>query len=205
MFALSALLWSTIAPAWGGTAVLAASAGRDFPTAQYWTGLDLSLHPDGERGWAPMGRVAPGWGFADEFGLLHLEAGVTWVIPREGKQELVRLGAVASALGAAPVDRDLPLEFTETEQGRHLGIVPGIEALVEFEYPGERPFVFGVRGGIQSVSSNYLCDQPDEVEGCLTWTPGFMGGFYGRGPVLDWLYLEALIGPSPRLTVGYPF
>ena len=59
--------------------------------------------------------------------------------------------------------------------------------------------MFGARGGVQSASSNYLCPTPDAVEDCLAWFPAFTGGFYGRGAPVKWLYLEALVGPSPRI------
>lgn len=199
MCALLALMLS-VAPAQAGEIVLGAAGGRDFPTDQFWTGIQAAAHPDGEDKWSGMGRLMLGWGFADDFPMAQVEAGFLGAVPHPG--ETVRLGIVASAEIVATRYR-LPLEFSDVD--RHVGLIPGIELLVEFEFFDERPFVFGARGGVQSASSNYLCPTTDEVETCLVWFPAFVGGFYGRGAVTDWLYLEALIGPSPRIAIGYPF
>jgi len=183
-----------------GEILLGAAAGRDFPTDQFWTGVQASIVPDKVTKWGGIGRLAIAWGFADEFPISQIEAGFVGAIPHVG--ETVRLGVVASAEVVATHYR-LPIEFAVPD--RHIGMVPGVEVLVEFEFFDERPFVFGARGGVQSSSSNYMCPTPDDIETCLVWFPAFVGGFYGRGAVTDWLYLEALIGPSPRIAVSYPF
>lgn len=190
-------LWE---PALAGEIVLSAAGGRDFPTDQYWTGLQASVHADGQRKWAGTGRLAVGWGFADAYPLAQIEAGVLRALPRDG--EIVRVGVIASTNIVATRYR-LPLELADAD--RHVGLVPGLELAVEFEFFDEKPFVVGARGGVQSASSNYLCPTTDDVEDCLAWYPAFTGGFFGRGLVAKWLYVEALVGPSPRVAIGAPF
>jgi hypothetical protein len=197
---LLALLLGSI-PASAGAIVLSPTIGHDFATDQFWAGLDFALHADGMRNVVPVGRITPGWAIADSRPMLFAEGGVAFALPREGA--IVRLGAVVNGtLLDAPYR--LPWELRDKEEA-HLGIIPGMALLLEFEFGEERPFVFGARGGVRSSSSNYLCRVPDDVEHCLAWYPGFTGGFLGRGAVTDWLYLELLIGPSPYLAVGYPF
>jgi len=197
---LLALLLASV-PASAGALVLSPLVGRDFATDQFWAGLDFALHADGMRKVAPVGRITPGWAMADSRPMLFAEAGVAVALPHDGA--IVRLGAaVNGTLFNAPYR--LPMELRD-EEDAHLGIIPGVELLLEFEFGEARPFVFGARAGVRSSSSNYLCQDPHDIENCLAWYTGFSGGFLGRGAITEWLYLELLVGPSPHLTVGYPF
>jgi len=200
MSALLALLL-TLTPARAGEIVIGASAGRDFPTDQFWTGPELSLYPDGEGKWGGMLRVHPGWGFADGYPFLSLEGGVEHGVPVEGAEHL-RVGLVASTQVVSETYR---LPITLAQGARRWGLIPAVEALVEFEFYTERPLIVGLRGGVGATSSNYLCTQPDQIDECLTWLPGFTGGFYARGQVAKHLYLQGTVGPSPRLSLGYAF
>ena len=184
-----------------GAVVVSPAVGRDFATDQFWAGLDLALHADGMQVVAPVARITPRWAMADNRPMLTVAGGVAVPLPHDGAG--IRVGAVLDAtLFDAPYR--LPWEFRDEEEA-HLGLIPGVELLLEFEFGDTRPFVFGVRGGVRSSQSNYLCQTPDDVEHCMAWYPGFAGGFFGRGAVLEWLYLELLVGPSPFLAVGYPF
>lgn len=197
---LLALLLASV-PAGAGAIVLSPTIGRDFATDQFWAGLDFALHADGMQVVAPVARLTPGWAIADNRPMVTVEGGVAVPIPHDGAG--VRIGAVVEAtLFNSPYR--LPWSFRDDDEA-HLGLIPGAEALLEFEFGEDRPFVFGVRAGVRSSSSNYLCQTPDEVEYCMAWYPGFSGGFFGRGAVLEWLYLELMVGPSPYLAVGYPF
>lgn len=200
MSALLALLL-TLSPARAGEIVVGASGGFDFPTSQFWAGPEFALQPDGDANWAPVVRVHPAWGFSDKYPFLYLEAGLEHGLPVVGARAL-RVGLVASTEVVGETYR-LPLMFADG--ARRWGLIPGIEATVELEFFEKRPLIVGVRGGVSAASSNYLCAQPNQVDDCLTWFPGFTGGFYARGQVVKNLYVEGLVGPSPRLGVGYAF
>jgi hypothetical protein len=191
----------TLSPARAGEIVVGASGGWDFPTDQFWTGPELAFYPDGEKKWGGLVRVHPAWGFADAYPFLSVEGGVVRGFEVEGAHA-VRAGVV---LGAQVIAESYPVPFQFATGTRNWGVVPSVEGLVEFEFYEDRPLVVGLRFGVAATSSNSLCDQPDQIDTCLTWPAGIAGGFYARGQVAKSLYLEGLVGPSPRLALGYAF
>lgn len=195
------ILITLLAAAHASTFVPGITAGADFSTQQPLVGIDAALHPDLEDSWTPILRGTAVWAFSDDRPMGRLEAGLAMGLPHEG--EIVRLGAVVwTQIVDSPFR--LPIGLSETED-RRLGLIPGAELLVEFEYGERHPFVFGARLGVTAGVSNYLCPTPELTSDCAAWYPALAGGFYGRGQPLDWLYVEAIVGPSPRLTVGVPF
>ncbi len=187
----------------GATFVPGLIGGFDFSTEQPYTGLDLALHPDRHRGLAPVARATLGYGFTDARPLAFVEGGAAFALPREGP-EIVRVGALLTA-GVVDVTYRLPLEISNVDEDHHVGLIPGFMLLLEFEYGEERPFIVGARLGMLSAASNASCPTPELTSTCATWYPGLSGGFFARGQPLPWLYFDALIGPSPRLSLGVPF
>lgn len=193
--------WLIASPADAGAGTVSAAVGRDFATNQFFTGLDAAWRTDGNTSWTPFGRLTGAWALADDRPIVFAEGGVTYALPRDG--ETVRIGLVlTAAVFSAPYR--MPIAFSD-KAGAHLGLIPGMEFLTEFEFGEEHPFVFGARAGLRSAYANHMCAVPDEMEDCLVWYGAFTGGFYGRGALFGALYIELLIGPSPLLTIGYQF
>ncbi len=197
---VAGLLAMGIGVAEAGQGTVSLAGGMDFPTGYAWTGVDLAWHADGATGWSPVGRLTPAWAPWEGRPALLAEAGAMFRLPHEART--IRLGLLARAMTLTAPFR-IPLAV-DLEGGDVLGVVPGGLASLEFEFGTERHFVFGVRAGVSGAASTYLC--PDEAFGdCVTWFPGFVGGFVFRGEPVEHLYLETVLGPTLRLGLGYAF
>jgi hypothetical protein len=185
-----------------GAIVLSASGGFDGPTAQPWTGLELALHPTHDHGVAPIGRIVPAFGFGDREPMVFSEFGLAVVLPNE--EAIVRLGAVVRPVwmySHAP----MPIEFAPPSAERQTpGVNLGGMALIEFEWGQEAPFTVGFKGGFGSSGSDIVCGPSDvDPAACITWHPGFIGGFMSRARLKNGLSAEVMLGPLTSLSVGF--
>jgi hypothetical protein len=199
-------MWPALAAslAFGGNAAISAGGGSDGITQQPWAGLDLALFPGQDKGFAAHGRLTSGWGFIDGAPLGALELGATGVIPND--EAILRLG-FAARMGAlyAEYPVGLTIGALGAEGAPALGLLPGGEMLVEFEWGDEAPFTLRVAAGITSQASALYCGSNGSYDECLGWRPGFLGGVSARGRLKNGLFGEILGGPSLYALVGYGF
>lgn len=185
-----------VATALAGVPVISGAGGYDVPTDQPWTGLDLALLPTKATGVEPVARLTPAWGFGDRSPVVFGEIGLMVHLPEE--EALLRGGIVFRPTLITGQFR------TPIRLGSAAGLVPAVFAQIEFEWTPEAPLTIGFRGGPASTVSDYACDQDHpEPSTCLTWHVGFGGGMYARKRFASGLALEAVIGPTAALTVGY--
>ncbi|HMV66422.1 MAG TPA: hypothetical protein PKA64_06195, partial [Myxococcota bacterium] len=199
-------------PRGGTTVALSAGGGFDFATRQPWLGLNLAFQPDQLRGFAFAGRVQAGWGFGDQRPLGVVQLGFAGVVPAE--HTLVRLGVLAHTELYA-VDYPLPLQIGgDPEEGTfgHLGFLPGGLLLAELGWTrggdrGAAAWSIGLRLGAGLVPAVEDCEtvgaEVDEL--CFTSRPAILGGISARLRFHEGVYLEALAGPAPMVSLGYAF
>lgn len=208
---LAALLAGLLTPSVGSaeTVVLGAAGGLDFPTRQPWAGLDLAIHPDSPDVWSGMGRVQAGWAFADGKPFANVEGGFTRNFT--GQEATFRIGlAVRSWIYIA--NYRLPLQVSEPDPAGFgtLGFIPGGWLVGEIEWDreaekGPAAWSVGLKAGASSVAAVRDCVDNGEAALCTAWNAGVVGGFTFRLRMHEGLALEALVGPSPSLSVGYAF
>jgi hypothetical protein len=191
---------------------LSGAAGFDFATRQPWAGLDLAFQPEQLKGFSFAGRVSAGWGFGDQRPLGVVQLGFAGVVPAE--HMTVRLGLLAHS-ELYVVDYPLPIQAGTPVEGTFgkFGIFPGGLGLVELGWHRDAPkgpaaWAIGLRLGAAPVGVVIECPVQDAIAGtdlCVTSRVGMLGGFTGRLRFAEGAYLEATIGPSPTLSVGYAF
>jgi hypothetical protein len=184
---------------WGAVPVVSASGGYDVSLDQPWAGVELAVHASHDHGVEPVGRLVPAYGFFDHLPFAVLEAGALVRVPED--EAVLRTGVVLRPVFALS-DARLPWQFGDPADGRKLGILPGLLAIVEFEWNPEAPLTIGFRGGPASSVSDYLCETADSTE-CLTWHVGFAGGFYARKRLANGFALEAIVGTTSSLSIGW--
>lgn len=198
---LALLLLAT--PALAGTVVVGGAGGLDFPTTQPWVGPEVALHADRSPGvLVPTGRLAAVYAFEDARPAAIAEVGLLARVP--DRNRTVRAGlAVRTWFLRAPYR--LPIGWDADDQHHdRIGFIPSVVGRIEFEFTKRRTFVFGVEAGVAASASAYLCDANDtDQANCLSWFPGLVGGLYGRGELTQRLYVDAVLGPSARVAVGY--
>jgi len=175
---------------------LSATAGLDFPTDQPWAGLELAVHPTHQQGVGFAGRLAPGWGFGDGQPLVLVEAGALAVVPND--EAIVRLGLVGRAM-LLRAEYSLPAGMSAGEL--EWGVVPGAMAVLEFEWVGKTTVTVGGRAGAGSAAYDTYCGD-DADPSCFTWSPSFIGGFYGRLRLPNRFAAELLLGPTAHVSLG---
>ena len=187
-----------------GEAVISASGGEDFPTGQLWAGADLEIQATNTKGVALVGRVTPAFGFGDQLPIVFGEFGFMAVAPQ--KEAIIRLGLIARPeLLFVHYRVPIALGASGTFDTVGVGIGPGGMGRVEFEWP-DKHLAFGAQLGIASAASDQDCAQgnPDESK-CMTWYPAAIGDFYGRKQFGKHVSVEATVGTTTQLAVGYAF
>lgn len=192
---------------WRNTIAVGATGGYEYTTQQPFAGLELSVHHDGLRGIAPIGRVSASWAFADQRPLFRAEAGFLVVTPNA--QNLVRLGLVGGAV-IQLTDVPVPLQVGTPEEGdvglpafRPYGqIVAEVGGVKPDRDKGILAWGAGLRIGVAAGIGTVQCPEaPDD--GCLAAYPAFTGGIYGRLRFHEGVFLEVLAGPNASLSLGY--
>lgn len=200
-----------VPPRGGTTIALSAAGGFDFTTRQPWLGLDVAFQPDQLRGFAFAGRVQAGWGFGDQRPLGVVQLGFAGVVPAESA--LVRIGLLAHA-ELYVVDYPLPVQVGEPVEGTfgNFGMFPGGLLLAELGWHragkrGPAAWSIGLRLGAAPVAVVEECpfNGTSQDELCYGSRVGILGGITGRLRFHEGVYLEAVGGPSPMLSLGYAF
>lgn len=193
------------------TVVLAASGGYEFTTQQGIAGLDLAFHHDGDHGFAFEGRVLGGWAFTDARPIGRVEAGFSGVVPNRDNL-LVRVGLIAgSVVAVAPY----PLSFQvggvpEDDSYGHVGFMPYGLFLAELGWrrplapKGWSTWALGLRIGAGPLLRIGPCDD-DPAANCASPQVAFQGGLSARVRLRNGLHVEAMVGPSPQVSLGYAF
>jgi hypothetical protein len=209
--AASAAATPPVSPRGGTTIALSAAGGFDFTTRQPWLGLDVAFQPDQLRGFAFAGRVQAGWGFGDQRPLGVVQLGFAGVVPAESA--LVRVGLLAHA-ELYVVDYPLPVQVGEPVEGTfgNFGMFPGGLLLAELGWHragtrGPAAWSIGLRLGAAPVAVVEECpfNGTSQDELCYGSRVGILGGITGRLRFHEGVYLEAVGGPSPMLSLGYAF
>jgi hypothetical protein len=183
-----------------GALVTAAAGGWDFRSDDLWSGVDISWVPTRTQGFEVFGRVTPAWGFFEQQPRLGADIGLVGVLPHP--EATVRLGLVAEGL-LTRLTHSVPLTLAQNGDVR-TGVIPAGMGVVEFEYGDRMRYTLGARAGVGSEVSNALCGYLAFVDDeCLTWSPGFAGGFVGRLRLENGFATELFVGPTSRLSVGY--
>ncbi len=184
--------------------VLSAAGGYDLTTVQPWAGLDFALHSAQTKGFAPLARATPAWGFGDRMPMVQTEFGFTGVVPQ--KEATIRLGAAVRPTFLFGRYR-MPIRFADPTSGKVVsGLQLGGELVIEFEWRPKAPVTFGLRAGAGSTASDYYCDeQSPDYTTCITWNGGFIGGFNFRKRWMNGLSIDAMVGFTSHLAVGYAF
>lgn len=195
------ILISLVQAAYAGAAVLSAAGGFDMPTDQPWSGVEIALHATNTKGFAPIARFAPAYGFGDRGPIAFGELGLLAVLPED--EAVLRAGLAVRPTFLYAQER-MPVGFGDPENGRIFGITPAVYGVIEFEFHPESPWTLGIRGGPASTASDYQCevDNPD-LPTCLTWHVGFGGGFEVRKRWESGLALDAILGTTTQLSVGW--
>jgi len=184
--------------------VLSAAGGYDVSMSQPWVGLDFAVHSSQQKGFAPLGRITPSWGFTDSMPFVPVELGFSGVLPN--KEATIRLGAVARTNLLFGKYR-MPIRLGDPTSGKVVaGLQIGGEALVEFEWRPEAPITLGIRAGVAPTVADYACDAEDpDLTTCLLWNAGFIGGFNFRKRWKNGFSIDAMGGFTSHLAIGYAF
>jgi len=198
-----ALVAALFAPSLAHAGVVTASAagGWDFPTRQLWSGVEVALHPTNDKGFALAGALTPAWGFADRRPMAIVDVGLVHVVPSQ--RATVRFGLFTRQV-ITNVDYRTPVTLIGGDH-RSLGTVPAVQLDVDVEFGTERIYTFGGRAGLGSASFNFRCTDPSELAGCVVWDVGFVGGASFKARLPSGLSADLMIGPTPKLAVGYAF
>lgn len=191
---------------WRNTIAVGAAGGYEFASAQPWVGLELAVHHDGTKGFAPIARVSSGYGFADQRPLFKAEAGFLGVT--RSRQGLVRIGLLGGTV-VQITDLPTPLQVGEPVEGSvgqpaflpYGQIVAEVGGQRATAQKGVLAWAAGLRLGAGAAVGNVLCEEA--VEGCVAVRAGFIGGIYGRVRFHEGVFLEVLAGPSAGLSIGY--
>lgn len=181
--------------------MLSGGGGFDLPTDQPWVGAELSAQPVGDVKVAPTFRFGPSFGFGDRLPLAFTEIGVLVRIPED--EAVLRVGLVLRDTFVMGQYR-MPIQAGDPAVGNAFGLLPGVLAVVQFEWTPEAPLVVALRGGPVSTASDYSCDlvNPDHAR-CITWSAGFGGGLLVRKTLRSGLVFEGSLGTTAWLTVGH--
>lgn len=206
--ALTLGLWASAAQAGGTTVGLGVAGGFEITTRQPVLALDLSFHPDQMAGFSFVGRLQLGAGFYDERPYGLLQAGFAGVVPAD--DATVRIGVLAHTMIYA-ADYRLPLQIGgEPEAGTfgHVGFLPGALVLAEvgFRREGERGparWAVGIKAGAAPGVAVIECADPTSEEVCLGQRVRPIGGFTARLLLHEGFFLDATLGPTASLAIGY--
>ena len=185
-------------PAFGGAVTTSANAGWDFQSSDLWSGFELAVHPTHTEGLAFIGRLSPGWGFAEAQPRLATEFGFASVIPHE--EATIRVGAVGHMLWTRAA-YTLPINLATDDV--YTGMIPSVMGLVEFEYGETWRYAIGARAGVGPELTNMFCPEEEPDPSCFSWTGGFAGGFYARARLPSGFAAELMAGPSIALSIGW--
>ena len=156
------------------------------------------------KGFAALGRIQGGYGFADQAPIGALEIGGTFVVPND--EAIIRAGLVAKATA---IYTEYPAAVRPFGVGLPgdpaVGLLPGAMVIVEFEWGDVQPFTLRLAGGTQSQAGAIQCFSTDVNYECVKWSGGFIGGLEARYRAKNGLFGEAWVGPSPSLVVGFAF
>lgn len=182
--------------------VFSLAGGYDLPTDQPWAGVELAVYPEIGRNINPIGRLTPAWGFGDDDPFLLTEFGILGRVPED--EAVVRLGVILRLMTLL-ADYRTPFQAGDPAgDGVSVGFVPGAMLAVEFEFERESPFTIGARGGLGSTVSDALCPLEDpDLTRCLTWHPGFIGGFEARWRAKKGFFAEIIVGTTSSLSIGW--
>lgn len=208
--ALSLALASGPAHAARTSIALSGGGGYDFLTRQPWAGLDLSFWPEQEHGFSFVGRLRGAYAATDQRPFGVFQGGFMGVLP--AATIIPRLGVLAH-LQVNVTQYPLPIQLGAAPTGEgwgSAGLLPGgmLAAEVGFQRPdatkGPAVWSFGLHAGAALGVAAIDCapGTPAEIV-CYSSSAMFIGGVAARMRFHEGVWLEAVLGPSAHVSIGY--
>jgi hypothetical protein len=174
------------------------TGGYDYPSSQWFGGLEVSVLPRNTTGFTPVARAVGAWG-ATGHPLFSLEAGGLFVLPNE--EAIIRLGAIARPVLLIS-DAALPFPLGDPRDGAVPGIGLGGQGWLEFEWNEAAPLAVGLKVGVGQIASDYFCEEVDpDFATCRTWHVGALAGFFLRKTFKGGLSFQIEAGTIPTISV----
>ncbi|MCO4745488.1 MAG: hypothetical protein KC912_11920 [Proteobacteria bacterium] len=192
---------------------LSAGIGLAQSTRLPIAGIDLSWMASPTKP-SLHGRIAPAWGFS--WAYKTLPSGREQLNGISAQGPLIVRNTVGGTLIAPLEQQAMDMRFGLEVGGEMLfgagfgavevgpiGYAPRAIAIAEFVRDGKSESAVGLRMGVGSIP-DVVCDPSLSTE-CIEWRPGFVGGVYLYYWASHKVHIEAEIGATTWVTVGYRF
>lgn len=206
---LLAATMPTTAHAAPSSVSIAGAGGWTYTTKQPWAGLDIAFHHDGLSGFAFVGRVKGAYAIGDDRPFGDVELGFMGVAPTQEKAT-VRVGVRA---GLEVYTAVFPMRFTvpstyDPQAWGAVGFLPYGVIAAELGWTAPEnakavaTYALGLDAGLGlSVARQSCTDDPTQI--CTEPGMAFYGGLTGRMALKNGFFMQALVGPTPTLSLGW--